>query len=62
MSQRRKKKASKAKLRNMCKPSEEEASVRNDPWPCNSSISMVRKHCVNINISKTLVSASSYGR
>ena len=51
-SQRRNKKARKAKLRNIFKNSEEEKGsiVRNDPWYCNRSVSMVRKQCENINI------------
>ena len=55
-SQRRKKKVRKARLRNIFKGSEAEASsiVRNDPWSCNRSISMVRKQWVNINIIKYL--------
>ena len=41
--QRRKKKARKARLRNIFKTSEEDSIsiVRNDPWSCNRSISMV---------------------
>ena len=51
-SQRRKKKARKAKIRNIFKTFEEEKGsiVSNDPWSCNRSISMVRNKHVNINI------------
>ena len=51
-SQRRKKKARKARLRNIFKGSEAEPSsiVGKDPWSCNRSISLVRKWCLNIDI------------
>jgi hypothetical protein len=55
-SQRRKKKVRKARLRNILKGSEGEASsiVRNDPWSCNRSISMVSKQWMKTNILKHL--------
>ena len=53
-SQRIIKKVRMARIRNIFKTSEEDASIsmRNDPWSYNRSISMVRMQCVNIDIKK----------